>query len=121
MPEPSNEIQRYLDLPLDTLMKELALHQELAGGGLERSPADVWRRLESALHQRVCVEWNWCDQRQDARFDDPTNIALALASIVLPDATRWQIPAALIAVIPIKRGLDAFCNCPPVGQQRAAV
>ena len=110
-----------LDRPLDDLMQELALYQEQAVRGQERSPADVWRKLESTLRQRVCVEWNWCERRQDARFDDPANIALALASIVLPDATRWQIPAALIAVILIKRGLDAFCSCPPAGQRRDAV
>ena len=117
MPDSTREIQRYLNQPLDDLMQEFDLYAQQAGGTM-RGPGSAWEKIVPVLKHKVCDEdeWNWCERRQDARFDDPTNIALALASIVSPDATRWQIPAALIAVVMIKRGLDAFCNCPPIGQ-----
>ena len=93
----STDIQRYMNLSLDDLMQELVVCREVATGGVERG--DLWRTLETVLRQRICDEWNWCERRQDARFDDPLNVALALVSLVAPDATRWQVPAALIAVI----------------------
>jgi hypothetical protein len=115
MPEASNEIQDYMDLPLDSLLEELALYREQATGGPVRSPADAWGKLVPRLRQRVCADWNWCQRRQDARFDEPAALAALVAEIVTPDAVSWSIPAALIAVILVKKGLDAFCNCPPIG------
>ena len=111
----ATDIQSYMNLSLDELMQELAVHREAATSGVERG--DIWRTLEAALRQRICEEWNWCERRQDARFDDPVNVALALVSLVAPDAARWQVPAALIAVILVKRGLDAFCGCRPIGDK----
>jgi hypothetical protein len=57
----------------------------------------------------------WCERRQDARFDDPTNVILALTSMIGDEAIRIAVPATLIAVILFKRGLDQFCACPPIG------
>ena len=111
----ATDIQSYMNCSLDELMQRLAVYREAATGGVERG--DIWRTLEAALRQRICDEWNWCERRQDARFDDPVNVALALVSLVAPDATRWHVPAALIAAILVKRGLDAFCQCPPVGNK----
>jgi hypothetical protein len=109
------EVQRYLDRPLDDLMDELEIYHEHARDGMGYY-ADVWRRLEPTLRERVCVEWNWCKRRKDARTDEPLTIATRLLSIVAPVAMQWQVPAALIAVILVKRGLDAFCNCPPIAK-----
>jgi len=111
----SPELQRYLERALPELEEELAVYREQAAGA-RRGPGDALQDLVPALRQRVCAEWKWCDKRQDARFDDPVNIATLLVTLLAPDALRWQVPAALLAVILVKRGLDAFCSCPPLGE-----
>ena len=114
MSDSSPELQRYLERALPELEEELAVYREQATGA-RRGPGDALQDLVPALRQRVCAEWKWCDRRQDARFDDPVNIATLLVTLLAPDALRWQVPAALVAVILVKRGLDAFCECPPLG------
>ncbi len=118
MPETAREIQTYLDRPLDELMQEFALYREQVAGPM-RGPLDAWEKLVPTLREKVCVEWNWCERRQDARFDDPINIVALLASILVPIAGQLHVPAALIAVILFKRGLDTFCGCPPIGERKA--
>ncbi|HEY4721212.1 MAG TPA: hypothetical protein VII92_05165, partial [Anaerolineae bacterium] len=83
-----------------------------------RGFSDAWEKIVPALKQKICDEGNWCERRQDARFDDPTNIILAIASMIANDAMRIAVPAALIAVILFKRGIDAFCGCPPMGAKK---
>ncbi len=115
MTQSPNDIQRYLDRPLDGLLEELALYREQAIGGPARSPSDAWNKLVPALRKRVCDEWAWCERCQDARFEEHIALATLVSQIVAPEAQLWQVPAALIAVILVKKGLDAFCCCPPVG------
>jgi hypothetical protein len=115
MPEPSPELGRYLSQPLDELLEELSLYREQATGGAVRGPSEAWEKLVPRLRQRVCDEWNWCQRRQDARFEEPFTLAALVSQIIVPEAQLWQVPAALIAVILVKKGLDAFCHCPPIG------
>ena len=115
MSKSPNDVQRYLNQSLDDLLEELALYREQATGGPLRSPADGWNKLVPALHRRVCVEWNWCERRQDARLEEQIALATLVSQIVAPEAQAWQVPAALIGVILVKKGLDAFCCCPPMG------
>jgi len=96
---------------LEGLLDELALYREAAAGPL-RGPAETWRQLVPYLRQRVCDQWAWCERRQDARQDDPLALVILLKELIAPDALTWQVPAALIAVILVKKGLDAFCRCP---------
>jgi hypothetical protein len=119
MSDPTREIQRYLDQPLDDLMQQFDLYAEKASG-VQRGPGIAWEKIVPALKQKICVEGNWCERRQDARFDDATNIILAVMGMIGSEATRIAVPAALIAVILFKRGLDAFCGCPPVGAKKEA-
>ena len=115
MPDTPRDIQRYLYRPLDDLMQEFDLYAEQTG--VMRGSGTAWDKIVPALKQKICVESNWCEARQDARFDDPTNIVLAIASMIANDAMRIAVPATLIAVILFKRGLDAFCGCPPLGEK----
>jgi hypothetical protein len=119
MPDSSREIQRYLNQPLDDLMQEFDLYAQQAGGTM-REPGSAWEKIVPALKHKVCAEdeWNWCERRQDARFDEPVNIIALLAGIVAPSAGQWGVPAALIAVILFKRGIDQFCGCAPLGAKR---
>lgn len=114
MPNSSTDVQRYLDQPLDDLLEELALYREQATGGPVRDVSDAWKKLVPALRKRVCDEWNWCERRQDARLEENIALITLVSQIVAPDAQAWQVPAALIAVILVKKGLDAFCECPPL-------
>lgn len=117
MPNASHDIQRYLNQPLDTLMQEFDLYAETAAGTI-KGLGTSWEKIVPALKQKVCAEGNWCERRQDARFDDPTNVILALVSMVGDEATRFAVPAALIAVILFKRGIDQFCGCAPIGAKK---
>ncbi len=117
MPDPSPEIQRYLNQLLDDLMQEFDLYAEQAGGTM-KGPGTAWEKITPALKRKICDEWNWCERRQDARFDDPTNIIALLTGIIAPSAGQWGIPAALIAVILFKRGIDKFCSYPPIGVKK---
>lgn len=117
MSDSTSEMQHYLDQPLDNLMQEFDLYTEQSIGTL-RGSETAWDKIMPTLRQRVCVEGNWCERRQDARFDDPTNIVLALASMVGDEAMRFAVPALLIAVILFKRGIDRFCECAPIGAKK---
>ena len=119
MPNPSREIQRYLNQPLDDLMQEFDLYAEQAIG-VKRGPGSAWEKITPALKQKICVEGNWCERRQDARFDDPLNIALAVTAMIDNDALRIAAPVTLIAAILVKRGIDAFCGCSPLGAKKEA-
>jgi hypothetical protein len=114
MPDSSHEIQHYLNQPLNDLMQEFDLYAQSAAGTM-RGPGTAWEKITPALRQKICVEGNWCEQRQDARFDDPTNIILALATMIDNETIRLLAPATLIAVILFKRGIDQFCGCAPLG------
>ena len=114
MLDSTQEVQRYLNQPLDALMQEFDLYAEEASG-VKRGPGSAWEKITPALKQKICVEGNWCERRQDARFDDPLNVALAVTAMIDNDALRVAAPAALIAAILVKRGIDRFCECAPIG------
>ena len=117
MPDSTREIQRYLDQPLDDLMQEFDLYAESASGAM-KGPGTAWEKITPALKQKICVEGNWCKRRQDARFDDPMNVALAVAAMIDNESIRIVAPAALIAVILFKRGIDRFCGCAPLAAKK---
>lgn len=103
-----SELQAYFDRPLDDLMDELSLYAPA-----ERSPADAWAKIAGPLRQRLCVEWDYCAVRQDARWADDLDLAVAVVSVLSARALALPIPADLLLVstIVVKRGLDAFCSC----------
>ncbi len=110
MAEPNpGTLQAYLDRPLDDLMAELELYDPAS-----RSPAEVWNKIAGPLRQRLCVEWGYCTVRQDARWEDDLDLAMAVFSVLASRALHLPIPAdlALVTTIVVKRGLDAFCKCP---------
>ena len=103
-------LQAYLNRPLDDLMAELELCDPAS-----RGPADVWNnKVVGPVRQRLCVEWDWCKLRQDARWDDKPTLALAVAARLSEPVLHLPIEAdlLLIAAIVVKRGLDVFCRCP---------
>ena len=117
MPDSAREIQRYLNQPLDDLMQEFDLYAESAAGAM-KGPGTVWEKITPTLKQKICVEGNWCERRQDARFDDPMNVILAVAAMIDNETIRIVAPVTLIAVILFKRGIDRFCGCAPLGAKK---
>ena len=103
------KLQAYLDRPLDNLMDELELYDPAS-----RGPADVWNKIAPALRQRLCVEWDYCQVRQDARLDDKLTLAATVAAVLSERALHLPVEAdmLLLAAIVVKLGLDKFCNCP---------
>ena len=102
-------LQAYLARPLDDLMAELELYDPAS-----RGPAEVWNEIAGPLRRRLCVEWGYCTVRQDARWEDDLDLAMAVFSVLASRALHLSIPAdlALVATIVVKRGLDVFCGCP---------
>ena len=100
-------MQAYLDRPLDDLLDELCVYDTTRGTG------DVWQKIAGPVRTRLCVEWRWCDLRQDARWDDNVTLALAVASALSQPVLNLPFPAdlALIAVIAVKMGMDKLCGC----------
>jgi hypothetical protein len=106
-PTQARRLQAQLDRPLDDLMAELLLYAPAAKG-----PGDVWARLVDPLQRRVCQEWDWCNVRQDARFENDYDIAVALFAILAGHTLTIPVDTTLITAILVKRGLDTFCGCP---------
>jgi hypothetical protein len=101
-------MQALLDRPLDELLEELDLYAPTRKG-----LGSTWKDIEAAVRQRLCVEWRWCELRQDARWDDKVTLALAVASALSQPVLQLPFPAdlTLIAVIGVKMGLDWLCGC----------
>jgi hypothetical protein len=102
-------LQPYLDCPLDDLMAKLELYDPAS-----RGPADVWNKVIGPVRQRLCVEWDYCQVRQDARWDDDLTLAVAVLATLSEPVLHLPIEAdlLLVAAIVVKRGLDVFCGCP---------
>ena len=101
-------LQAYLDRPLNDLMEQLELYDPAS-----RGPAEAWNKVAGPVRQRLCMEWGWCQVRQDQRWDDDLALALAVVGVLSARVLHLPIPAdlTLLAAIVVKRGLDAFCGC----------
>ena len=102
------ELQAYLERPLPDLMEELSLYDETSKG-----IGDTWEKIAGPVRGRLCDEWNWCEVRQDNRFEN--DVALGLAVFAALTTRTLNLPInvdmMLISAIVVKRGLDAFCGC----------
>ena len=103
-----SKLQAYLDRPLDDLMEQLELYDPASKG-----PAEAWNKVAGPVRQRLCVEWGWCEVRQDQRWDDDLSLALAVVAVLSEPVLHLPIEADLLlmAAIVVKRGLDVFCGC----------
>src|SRR5712691_2784968 len=81
-------LQVYLDCSLDDLMEELSLYDPTA-----RGTADVWQKIAGPLHQRLCVEWDYCQIRKTARFENDIDLAVAVLTTLTTQALALPIAA----------------------------
>ncbi len=109
MPDDNPQLQEYLQRPLPDLMVELSLYDDPS-----RGLSDTWETVSGPVRRRICDEWGWCSLRQDARFENKTDLALALVTALTVRAFHipLDVDAVLIAAILVKLGLDNFCSCP---------
>jgi hypothetical protein len=105
----ADRLQAYLDRPLDDLLAELELYDPAS-----RGPAEAWKKIAGPLRQRLCVEWDYCRVRQDARWDDDLTLALAVLGALSRPVLHLPVAADLLLIssLVVKRGLDLFCGCP---------
>lgn len=102
-------LERYLARPLPALEEEL----ELYAPGM-RGVGEVWRKVSAPVHQWLCVDWDWCHVRQDARFENDYDLGVAILAILIQHIGEMplNVDHILITAILVKRGMDAFCGCP---------
>jgi len=55
VPDLSDDIQRYLDRPLDELMQEFVLYREQVAGPM-RGPLDAWEKLVPTLRDSTAPD-----------------------------------------------------------------
>ena len=109
MSDTNPQLQTYLERPLPDLMAELSLYDDTS-----RGPGDTWQKIAAPLRQRICNEWNWCDVRQDARFENDYDLAIVIFTVLSSRVLNLplDVDLVLISAILVKRGLDTFCGCP---------
>lgn len=102
------QLQAALARPLADLEGELELYAPASRGA-----AEVWDKIARPLRQRICVEWDYCAARQDARWGDELDLGLIILGKLTEKALNLPIPVDLLTVtaILVKRGLDNFCGC----------
>lgn len=101
-------LQRQMERPLADLMTDLEASVPSTKGG-----ADLWQYLVEPLQQRLCHEWGWCEVRQDARFENDYDLAIAVFTVLTSRVLDIPIDVDLflITAIVVKRGLDGLCQC----------
>lgn len=102
-----DEIAAYLKRSEEDLLEEVSLYVPAVRG-------DPLNPYIVRLKQAICDGWNWCQRRQDARFNDELTAATAVCDVLILAQVNAPIPVTLLTSIIVKRRLDVFCNCPPV-------
>ena len=99
------QLQSYLSCSEADLLAELALYDDAS-----RGPDDTWAKIAGPLRQRLCVEWNWPQVRQDARFENDLDLAVVVVGVLTARVLQLPVPAELplVAAIVVTRGLDAL-------------
>ena len=100
-------------MSLAELEEELALYDETDKGTADDAKI-AWQKIAAPVRQRICNEWDWCEVRQDSRFENDYDLYVAVLGILTTRVLQLPLDADvyLIAAILVKRGLDGFCGCP---------
>jgi hypothetical protein len=68
------------------------------------------QRVSGALHQSICDDWGYCERSRTASFRDDVELAVAVGAVLT--TVIGSLPVSVVAAILVKRGLNAFCECP---------
>jgi len=108
------EIMPLLGLPLGELYARIPEHTpEFADvmfgpGEAEKAGREIFESLRSALHQRVCVDWDLPSKLDDPVAQDAVGLTVAVADVV--SSLTLGVPPFLIATILVKIGIRQFCS-----------
>lgn len=107
-PTRRRQLEAYLTASPDDLQAELALYDAAS-----RGPAETWATVAGPVRGWLCVDWRWCQVRQDAHFENAYDLALAVVGILSAHLAEIPLHAdeLLIAALVVKLGLDRFCGC----------
>lgn len=92
------DLESIIDLPE-------ASFRRLKEAILERVESRV-REYNDAIHQKVCVEWDYCNKRESRKVEIAEYIAAVLDIVVTGGAV------ALAALLLKREYLDKLCRCP---------
>jgi hypothetical protein len=99
--------QRYLARDLDDLLSELASYYPTPREG----GREVFQRIRKRLHQKICVEWDYCTKRRSPTWQDQIDLVVAVSDTLVGLKLGAPVPVVLVAAILVKIGLNNFCNC----------
>ena len=74
--------------------------------------------VKSTLFQTLCVEWGYCDKKQE--YDDQVEFVIVISDMVASAIANVKFdfdypPVILISAILAKIGLNKFCQCSKEG------
>ncbi len=69
----------------------------------------TYARLSGRLHERICVEWRYCEKRKTGAFSDGLTLTAAVADVIV--TVVGGIPAGTVATLAVKLGLSRLCAC----------
>jgi len=112
-----HQIQALLKLDVDELYNLLPAY-DAAYEGTEFSPEGrniagraIFESLEAKLHEKICVEWDYCRKRTAQQYQDSITLVASVADVLV--ALSTGIPPFVIATLVVKIGLTHFCRCEP--------
>jgi len=114
-PDLERELQVLLTMDEDELSAELARADPEAEDALYSFASacahgrELLTRLSSTLHDRICVDWRFCERRKTELFKDDVALAVAVSSVILPSI--GALPVGVVAALLVKRRLTSFCSC----------
>ena len=106
------EIKYYLGLDDQNLysLYKLYLKPE-SSGSIFTSGQAKHQNYESYLQQIICGQWRLCNQVNNAYFENPTHLIVAIADLIMASDLPIPIPALLVATTIVKGGARKFCRC----------
>ncbi|MGB7062815.1 MAG: tetratricopeptide repeat protein [Candidatus Zixiibacteriota bacterium] len=73
--------------------------------------AKLWYSVNlKEIHQRVCIDFDFCTKKQKYKLDDAIALLGALGS-VLAGTVGCYVGGSVLALLLLRKGLSGFCGC----------
>ncbi len=114
-PSERKEFDFYFQLDQDTLFMFIGRSAD-GGRGILFSPEAAkecgeswWSNIQKDLHDRICIDWEYCKKSNDKRLQEKYTLAVTVADII--SSLLIGIPPFAVVSLIMKMGLDKFCDC----------
>ncbi len=94
----------YLRMDLTELRSKLAGYDKAYRSGDPLAP------YRAELRELICEGWNWNAHRDDPSIKDESAMVGTLALVISESDIPFPFPAAMIAALLVREGLDNLCN-----------